>query len=84
MTPEQKARQLIDQRLAQAGWDMQDYAAMNIGAARGVAVREFPLTTGFADYVLYADASVIGVVEAKKRDQLSSASRLNPRSTQPG
>ena len=38
---------------------------MNIFAAQGVAVREFPLTTGSADYLLYADAKVIGVVEAK-------------------
>ena len=29
-------------------------------------MREFPLTTGFADYLLYADGKAIGVVEAKK------------------
>ena len=38
---------------------------MNISAGLGVAVREFPLTTGEADYLLYADAKAIGVVEAK-------------------
>ena len=38
---------------------------MNISAGLGVAVREFPLTTGFADYMLYADGKAIGVVEAK-------------------
>ncbi len=38
---------------------------MNIGAGPGVAVREFPLKTGFADYLLYADGRVIGVVEAQ-------------------
>ncbi len=38
---------------------------MNISAGPGVAVREFPLTTGHADYMLYADAKAIGVVEAK-------------------
>ncbi|WP_439625025.1 hypothetical protein [Gemmata sp.] len=65
MTPEAKARQLIDRRLTQAGWAVQDFAAMSIGAARGVAVREFPLKTGFADYLLFADARAIGVVEAK-------------------
>lgn len=31
----------------------------------GVAVREFPLTTGDADYMLYVDGRAIGVVEAK-------------------
>ena len=40
---------------------------MNISAGLGVAVREFPLTTGDADYMLYADARAIGVVEAKPK-----------------
>ena len=65
MTPEQKARQQIDRQLEQAGWIVQDYRQMNITAGLGVAVREFPLSTGFADYMLYADAKAIGVVEAK-------------------
>lgn len=38
---------------------------MNISAGLGVAVREFPLTSGFADYLLYADGKAIGVLEAK-------------------
>jgi len=50
MTPEQKARKQIDQQLQQAGWIVQDYRQINITAALGVAVREFPLTTGDADY----------------------------------
>ena len=66
MKPEDKARQRIDALFAQAGWLVQDYGAHNIAAGPGVAVREYPLTTGFADYLLYADAKVIGVVEAKK------------------
>lgn len=40
---------------------------MNLSASRGIAVREFPLNTGFADYLLYADGRAIGVVEAKKQ-----------------
>jgi type I restriction enzyme, R subunit len=67
MTPEQKARHHIDRQLDQAGWIVQDYRQMNITAGLGVAVREFPLTTGHADYMLYADAKVIGVVEAKPK-----------------
>ena len=67
MTPEQKARQQIDRQLEQAGWIVQDYRQMNISAGLGVAVREFPLTTGDADYILYADAKAIGVVEAKPK-----------------
>ncbi|MFM2217456.1 MAG: Type restriction enzyme protein [Planctomycetota bacterium] len=65
MTPEQKARQQIDRQLEQAGWIVQDFRQMHITAGLGVAVREFPLTTGFADYMLYADAKAIGSVEAK-------------------
>jgi type I restriction enzyme R subunit len=65
VTPEQKARQQIDRQLEQAGWIVQDYAQMHINAGLGVAVREFPLTTGFADYMLYAHAKAIGSVEAK-------------------
>jgi type I restriction enzyme R subunit len=67
MTPEQKARQQIDRQLEQDGWIVQDYGQMNIMAGLGVAVREFPLTTGDADYMLYADAKAIGVVEAKPK-----------------
>ena len=67
MTPEQKSRQQIDRQLEQAGWIVQDYRQMNISAGVGVAVREFPLNTGHADYMLYADARAIGVVEAKPR-----------------
>ena len=65
MTPEQLARQHIDHQLRQTGWTVQDFRNMNISQALGVAVREFPLTTGFADYLLYADQKVIAVVEAK-------------------
>jgi len=43
-------------------------AAANIHAARGVALREFPLESGFgfADYLLYVDGKAAGVIEAKK------------------
>ncbi|MCB1994393.1 MAG: hypothetical protein H6933_16260 [Burkholderiaceae bacterium] len=44
--PEDKARELIDQRLQQAGWVIQDMAQFNPVAGRGVAVREFPTDTG--------------------------------------
>jgi hypothetical protein len=57
MTPEEKARQKIDQQLEQCGWIVQDYRQMDISAGRGVAVREFPLSTGEADYLLYADSN---------------------------
>lgn len=53
MTPEQKARESIDNRLLQAGWVLQDMAQLNPQASLGVAVREFPTSTGPVDYGLF-------------------------------
>ncbi|MBN2549942.1 MAG: DEAD/DEAH box helicase family protein, partial [Anaerolineales bacterium] len=64
-TPEARARQNIDAQLAACGWVVQDRAAMNLYAGRGVAVREFPLQTGYADYLLFVDRKAAGVLEAK-------------------
>ena len=66
-TPEQRARTNIDRLLELSGWTVQDLAAMNVHATRGVAVREFPLRSGHgtADYLLYVDGRAAGVVEAK-------------------
>ena len=66
MTPEAKARQQIDDKLARAGWVVQDMKALNLGAATGVAVREYPTDTGPADYVLFVDRRAVGVIEAKR------------------
>lgn len=67
-TPEEEARELIDQQLAAAGWMVQDRDDADIDAGRGVAIREFPLQGGDeADYLLYADGKAIGVVEAKPK-----------------
>jgi type I restriction enzyme, R subunit len=63
--PEEKARQKIDQLLDAAGWKVQDRSELNLGAGLGVAVREFPLKEGFADYLLFVDRKAVGVVEAK-------------------
>ena len=65
VSPEEQARGKIDDQLAQCGWIVQKHRDMNISAGPGVAIREFPLKTGFADYLLYADGRAIGVVEAK-------------------
>ena len=64
-TPEQLARKNIDQLLDACGWKVQHYRELNLSAGRGVAVREFPLRTGFADYALFVDRRIIGAVEAK-------------------
>src|SRR3972149_9590184 len=65
MKPEEKARQKIDQQLAAAGWVVQDLKELNLGASLGIAVREFPLKTGDADYLLFVDRKAVGVIEAK-------------------
>lgn len=68
MTPEQKSRVTIDTLLKQAGWHVCNMDQANIHAARGVALREFPLNPGYgvADYLLYIDGKAAGVIEAKK------------------
>lgn len=59
MTPEELARQTIDVQLAAAGWQVQDYRQMNIAAATGIAVREFPLVLEAADYMRYGEDNAI-------------------------
>ena len=65
MKPEEKARQRIDQLLSEAGWVVQVVQELNLGVALGVAVREFPLEFGYADYLLFVEREAVGVVEAK-------------------
>ena len=64
-TPEERARQNIDSLLAAAGWRVQSRDALDLGAGLGVAVREFALKTGFADYLLFVNRKAIGAIEAK-------------------
>ena len=66
--PEARARVEIDQKLTAAGWVVQRHKQMNLGAGRGVAVREFPMAPGHgdADYLLFVDRKAVGVIEAKK------------------
>ncbi|MDZ7622164.1 MAG: type I restriction-modification enzyme R subunit C-terminal domain-containing protein [Candidatus Competibacteraceae bacterium] len=65
MTPEAKARLIIDAKLSEAGWRVQDLKQINLGASVGVAVREYPTDTGSADYVLFVYRKPVGVIEAK-------------------
>src|ERR1700682_6302847 len=66
-TPEQKARREIDADLTAAGWLVQGRDDLDLTAGRGIAVREFPMKSGFgfADYLLYLDRKAVGAVEAK-------------------
>lgn len=66
--PEARAREQIDEQLTLAGWVLQDRDATDLYAARGVAVREFPLKAGhgYADYALFVDQQAVGAIEAKQ------------------
>jgi type I restriction enzyme R subunit len=71
MTLERQARVEIDEQLSQAGWVVQDYRARDLRGKQGVAVREFPLSSGEADYLLVVrnEAGAMeaaGVIEAKR------------------
>lgn len=48
-----------------AGWSVQNYKQLNLGASLGVAVREYPTESGPADYMLFIDRKPVGVIEAK-------------------
>ena len=66
-TPEDQARETIDNLLTQAGWVIQDANQVNLSAGPGVVIRNFPLQTGhgFADYLFYVNGKAAGVIEAK-------------------
>lgn len=67
LAAEARARVLIDRQLTDAGWSVQDSRSLNLFAAQGVARREATMATGHgrADYLLYVDQRVVGVIEAK-------------------
>lgn len=68
-SPEEKARNIIDRLLKEAGWVVQNKKDLNPSAALGVAVREYDTDVGPADYILFVDRQPVGVVEAKKPDE---------------
>ncbi len=66
-TPEQKARDKIDKKLAAAGWNVQEKTKIDWNAAPGIAVRHYNTQDGGeADYVLFVDRNPRGIIEAKK------------------
>ncbi|WP_353121173.1 DEAD/DEAH box helicase family protein [Planktothrix agardhii] len=65
MKPEAQARQKIDQLLTDAGWQVQDYEQINLSTGLGIAVREYHLNSGFADYLLFINRKAVGIIEAK-------------------
>jgi type I restriction enzyme R subunit len=65
LKPEEKARGKINSLLEAAGWKIQQLNELNLGASMGVAVCEFPLSSGVADYLLFVNRRPVGVIEAK-------------------
>jgi type I restriction enzyme R subunit len=65
--PEEQARVLIDAQLVAAGWVVQDRESIDLVNHVGVAVREVIMEkwAGRADYVLYLNRKMVGVIEAK-------------------
>lgn len=69
---ETEVRERVDEMLRLAGWEIQDVHATNLFAADGVAVREVPTAAGVADYLLYVDQKLVGVIEAKREGRILS------------
>ena len=68
--PEDKARINIDKQLEACGWIVQNYKALDFGAGLGIALREFSLETGAADYALVVDRKLVGIIEAKREGKI--------------
>ncbi|MFI9600918.1 DEAD/DEAH box helicase family protein [Streptomyces sp. NPDC052043] len=69
---EVQVRERLDAMLRAAGWDVQNGGAhLNLHVqgdrrGNGVAVREVTTAKGRADYALYVDRKLVGVIEAKR------------------
>lgn len=68
-TPEQIAREKIDDLLNQSGWIIQDRNKIDFSLGSGIAIREYQTHAGFADYILFIDHKPVGVIEAKKESE---------------
>ncbi|GGO34445.1 type III restriction endonuclease subunit R [Gemmobacter aquaticus] len=64
-TPEQIARDQIDQRLSAAGFTVQAMKSVDHTAGTGIAIREYQTRVGPADYALFSEKVPLGIVEAK-------------------
>ncbi|ACA32131.1 type I restriction endonuclease subunit R [Histophilus somni] len=66
--PEQQTKDIIDEKLIQAGWLIQTVKAYNPNAGLGIAVREYPTGTGPVDYLLFVDREPVAIIEAKQEN----------------
>jgi len=71
---EKATRELIDQQLREAGWEV-DSKVLRFGEGtrpeshRNLAIAEWPTDSGPADYALFIGTECVAVVEAKRRNK---------------
>jgi type I restriction enzyme R subunit len=68
-TPEQIARDKIDNLLIASGWAIQDKKHINLSKSLGIAVTEYQTESGPADYILFVEGKPVGIIEAKKEEE---------------
>ena len=72
----QTRRDRIDKRLAHLGWTLERFhPSRSTADLRRHAVAEYPTDAGPADYALFVDGVILGIVEAKKLSRPSSIRR---------
>jgi type I restriction enzyme R subunit len=69
---EAEVRERVDEMLRLTGWEIQNANAVNLFAGDGVAVREVATASGIADYLLYVEQKLAGVIEAKREGKILS------------
>jgi type I restriction enzyme, R subunit len=71
---ETETRSLIDQRLREAGWDVDSVRLRYSKGVRPIkgsnrAIAEWPTKTGPADYALFCGKMLVGTIEAKRQNK---------------
>jgi type I restriction enzyme, R subunit len=71
---EAETRLIIDEQLRQAGWEtdtnvLRYSKGIRPEKGRNLAIAEYPLETGFADYALFIGTDLYGFIEAKKMNK---------------
>ena len=69
LLPEQKTRKEIDKMLVASGWVVLSLDELDWKAGPGIAITEYSNDKGRADYALFVDKKVVGILEAKAKDQ---------------
>jgi type I restriction enzyme, R subunit len=67
MTEAQTRKKKIDVKLRNAGWTITPYIpGLNTSLLSGHAIEEYPTSNGPADYALFVNGKLLGIIEAKK------------------